>query len=189
MTYSESNLVFQFPEHWAVRKYDGHRFYRRISGLGLKGVDFLLIDPTDGGHLYLLEVKNFRTRTHEGGVFVAKLKPATELVETVTTKYEHTLHALRIVHLYYRRKWWYRWLLPLLKASTYLQFDAVFWTHAHRLSVQEQQHTLVLWLETEEEQEDYAHAVKQAWQQGTSINVKYQLASSMQPFPEGMGLV
>ena len=47
----ESDLQFYFPDHWAVREYDNHRFYKNLSGLGLKGLDFLVLDPENGGHL------------------------------------------------------------------------------------------------------------------------------------------
>jgi hypothetical protein len=154
-SFTESDLHFEFPSHWGVRVYDDHRFYKSMSGLGLKGVDFLLIDPSGAGHLYLIEVKNYRTRIREEGSYVAKLKPAAELAATVAAKYKHTQRALRAVQLYYRRKWWYRLLEGQFKKSRYLHYDLVFWTRAYALANDPERHTLLLWLETEQDEEAY----------------------------------
>ncbi len=153
--FTEGDLVFCFPSHWGVRKYDQQRFYRHMGGMGLKGVDFIAIDPHEKGHLYLIEVKNYRTRYREGLVFEAPLKEKGELADIVTTKYKHTMRAIRAIHLFYLRKWWYQLTRQLYLDSKRLQFDVVFWTQAYQLAKQAKRHSFVLWLETEEPAKDY----------------------------------
>lgn len=151
----EGDLVFRFPAHWGVRKYDQQRFYRHMGGMGLKGVDFIAIDPQEKGHLYLIEVKNYRTRYREDLVFEAPLKEKDELADIVVKKYKHTMRAIRAIHLFYFRKWWYQLTRELFLDSQRLQYDVVFWTQAYQLAKRAKQHTLVLWLETEEPEKDY----------------------------------
>ena len=157
----EGDLVFDFPAEWGVRKYDEQRFYRHMGGMGLKAVDFVAIDPEEEGHLYLIEVKNYRTRYRDDLIFEAPLLTQKELAEIIATKYEHTLRAIRAIHLFYQRKWWYRPISPALKNSRRWAFDLVFWTHAHRLSEKKQSHTLLFWLETEESSLHYRHYLEQ----------------------------
>jgi hypothetical protein len=181
-TFIESDLVFAFPEHWGVREYDNHRFYKNISGLGLKGVDFLLVDPSGAGHLYLMEVKNYRTRVREGIVYEAPLKSPEELAATIAMKYEHTLRAIRAVHLYYQRKWWYRLLNRVIRKSQYTQYDSVFWTQAYELARQPSQHTFLLWLETETEDQAY----EQQLQNSMGLQIAFKIGRQIHPYPPGI---
>lgn len=167
----EGDLIFGFPKHWGVRKYDQQRFYRHMGGMGLKGVDFIAIDPSDGGHLYLIEVKNYRTRYREGLVFEAPLKEQEELAAIVTTKYEHTMRAIRAIHLYYLRKWWYQLSRQLYLKSRRLQFDVVFWTQAYQLARKAKQHTLILWLETEEPAANYRSQLEEKIKGRLSVKI------------------
>ena len=61
--FEESDLVFHFNQDWVVRKYDEHRFYKTISGLGMKGVDFIGIFKAE--QVVFIEIKNYRIR-YEG---------------------------------------------------------------------------------------------------------------------------
>lgn len=182
----ESDLLFYFPDHWVVKEYDNHRFYKNLSGLGLKGLDFLVLNPEGGGHLYLMEVKNYRTRVRAGGIYEAPLKSAEELAATVVSKYEHTLRAIRAVHLYYQRKWWYRLLNRLIQNSRYAQYDPVFWTRAYELIRQPAKHTLLLWLETESEDQAYEEKLQQHLQISMGLQVKVKVASQEHPYPPGV---
>ena len=58
MQLAESDLLFEFPDDWVVRKYDDTAAYQSLSGHGLKGVDFIALVPD--GTLWLIEV--IRTR-------------------------------------------------------------------------------------------------------------------------------
>lgn len=182
----ESDLLFNFPENWAVREYDNHRFYKNLSGLGLKGVDFLVLAPEGAGHLYLVEVKNYRTRIRKGTTYEAPLKSPEELAVTVATKYEHTLRAIRAVHLFYQRKWWYRLLHRLIRKSPYAQYDPVFWTRAYDLTHQPAQHTLLLWLETEIEDQDYEQRLQKQLENRMDVQVEVKIGKQSHPFPPGV---
>lgn len=182
----ESDLQFYFPDHWAVREYDNHRFYKNLSGLGLKGLDFLVLDPEDEGHLYLMEVKNYRTRVREGITYEAPLKSAEELAATVAVKYEHTLRAIRAVHLHYQRKWWYRLLHRMIQQSSYTQYDSVFWTRAYQLAGQPAQHSLLLWLETEMEDQAYEQRLQKQLQNILAPGLEVKIGKQSHPFPAGV---
>jgi len=42
MIFKESDLTFNFSQkEWEIIRYDTHRYYKILSGAGLKGVDFL----------------------------------------------------------------------------------------------------------------------------------------------------
>lgn len=157
-TYFESGLQFIFDKKWRVKKYDEHRFYRALSGAGLKGLDF--IGLLNQEQLVLIEVKNYKIR------FPAKPPPIKEkilgaaptLVETMTYKIEDTFLAVDTIIKYYRRRWWY---VPFLKLFDYLpisyllSYEWAYWTHLQRLILfQKNQVELVLWLEMEKTYED-----------------------------------
>jgi len=60
MTFLESGLQFDFtPTNWRVMKYDTHRYFKILSGAGLKGIDFIGIHKEEA--LIFFEVKHFRT--------------------------------------------------------------------------------------------------------------------------------
>lgn len=184
--YQESELEFKFPHHWAIRKYDQQKFYLQVSGLGLKGVDFLIIDPIGEGHLYLMEVKNYRTRRHEKGTFIPQLKAPPELAATVATKYEHTLRAIGAINLYYQRKWWYKLFRKNYSKSRNYQREAVFWTTVSRLVLNTSQHTLLLWLEADELTPSYLKALDTTLKYELAVAVKTKVAYIQAPFPPGI---
>jgi hypothetical protein len=185
-TFIESDLLFNFPASWAVREYDNHRFYKNLSGLGLKGLDFLVLAPEGEGHLYLVEVKNYRTRIREGNTYEAPLKSPEALAATVATKYEHTLRAIRAVHLFYQRKWWYRLLNRLIRNSQYAQYDPVFWTRAYELARQPSLHTLLLWIEMETDDQGYEQQLQAQLQRRMGLKVEVKIGSQAHPFPPGV---
>jgi hypothetical protein len=112
--FSESELHFKFPVDWIVHKYDEHRFYRYLSGSGLKGVDFIAIHQ---GELILIEVKNYVTRSKKENYDPMEpllINPAL-YVKRYLRKFEDTLQLLDIIDRYYNRKWWYRNLFQPFK--------------------------------------------------------------------------
>ncbi|MCB0638299.1 MAG: hypothetical protein KDC54_16835 [Lewinella sp.] len=184
-SFAESGLEFSFPAHWAVRRYDHHTYYRGLSGLGLKGMDFLAIERDAGvrGKLYCLEIKNYLTRHSEDGVFVATPKPPAQLARTVERKYEDTLRVLAAIHGYFRRRWFYRLAEPWLARSSYYRFDRVFWTQAYYLAQVPGQVQVVLWLEVEERDESYRQAVAEALAERLGKRVEVFVASRQRPLP------
>lgn len=149
--FQESGLEFSFPNDWVVKKYDEHRFYHYLAGLGFKGVDLIAITPER--KLILIEVKNYIDRFPQDGI-----NPTETLInntftfsETFGQKFNDTFQLLQIVQKYFNRKKWYRWLaLPISKFlpfSTLIKLDWGFWTIANDFFKNKEIH-LILWLET-----------------------------------------
>ena len=149
-TFKESGMEFTFPNNWVVKKYDEHRFYHYLSGLGFKGVDMIVLTPEK--KLILIEVKNYIDRFPQDGI-----NPTETLLNNTTTfskmyiqKFEDTFQLLRIVQKYYTRKKWYRWLtMSLQQFFPYhflIKLDWGFWTLANVFLNQNKIH-LILWLE------------------------------------------
>lgn len=182
-TFSESNLEFQFPEYFGLRRFDTDRFYKKISGLGLKGVDFIFIDPRDDGHLYLMEVKNYETRITADGVFNSELKQIEDFSKTIAAKYWHSQRAIRVIQIFYERKWWYLLLRFMLKKSLQFQLDMVFWTKVFLLSKSKEKHTYILWLETQGEQKAYRQQLSRALARELGSEVNFKIAQRSAVFP------
>lgn len=188
-TYSEGDLIFSFPLHWGVRPYDEHTYYRGLSGVGFKGVDFLLIDPGNeetSPVLYFMEVKNYRTRTTEDGIFVATLKPPDQLAETIAQKYADTREAIHTVYRYYRRSWWFRQFEPWLVRFQRYTHDRIFWTQAHHLVNEGQGVEVLLWLELEKKDAVYLDALEIALEKRLGSQVSVQLLLGAEANPLGI---
>jgi len=153
VTFNESGLTFTFPSDWVVYKYDQHRFYKYVSGYGLKGVDFMII--TAEGELILLEVKNYFNRfpdAKESPTLAIKNDPIAYAKKFVG-KYEDSFQLISSIHQYYEQRHRYRWFMkPLfqyLPKGLQLKTDWGFWTHAHEL-LKGGNVKLMLWLELNE---------------------------------------
>lgn len=148
--FQESGLEFSFPKDWVVKKYDEHRFYHYLSGLGFKGVDLIALTPDQ--KLILIEVKNYINRFPQDGIDPTEtlLNNTISFSGKYVQKFEDTFQLLQIVEKYFNRKKWYRWLaLPLLKFlpySTLIRLDWGFWTFANHFLKNKNIH-LILWLE------------------------------------------
>ena len=149
-TFSESEIRFKFPDDWFVFKYDEHRFYRYLSGEGLKGVDFIAIHQE---RLILIEVKSYAIRFKK-----ENYDPMSELLSDPSSyakkylrKFEDTFRLLDIIDQYYNRKWWYRKLFQPLKSyfsqKYILKTETGFWSKAIEILKKEEAIKLVLWLE------------------------------------------
>lgn len=150
MQFYESDLLFQFGPSWLARKYDDHRFYSRLSGVGLKAVDFITVSPDN--QLVFWEIKNFTRRkpelTHD---------PLQKLIEEKLTfigdmsqKVEDTFRAIGAIHQYYRRKWNFplrQWSMSYMKGA---RSDWYFWLKAHQLGAIPENCRFILLLETDE---------------------------------------
>jgi hypothetical protein len=154
-TFVESDLRFSFPEHWAVRAFDDQAFYKSTSGLGMKGVDFVAIDPLGEGHLFLIEVKNYRTRTHAGGTFQVSLKNADELIDIAVKKYYDSKRLIQALYIHFTRRWWYRLVRRQVYRSKHLERDIVFWHRVYDLLQYSTHKSFVLWVELEEANDNY----------------------------------
>ncbi len=157
MVFSESDLRFQFPDDWIVRKYDDTVAYQSLSGRGLKGVDFIALSPD--GKLWLIEVKNYRPRVSErdGKEYLAKRKTPALLAADIATKFMDSTRLIRIVDAYLRRHWWRRlqlwWYGFRGKPNTNSNYW--FWSEAHRRADDGERVVFVLWMETPERKTGY----------------------------------
>jgi len=131
-----------------VRKYDAHTFFQGLSGVGLKGVDFIAVRP---GCLALIEVKNYR-RMRNGRVrdTVRRSLDHPELIsDSIIHKCLDTMRAIRAIQAHYLRKWGYRLTLPFLGRFRWQWSDHSFWTHVSQALSNPQQVTLLVWLATD----------------------------------------
>ncbi|MEL6865901.1 MAG: hypothetical protein AAFP19_15860 [Bacteroidota bacterium] len=155
----ESDLVFEFDEQWVVKAYDKHPYYRLMSGLGLKGVDFIGI--YQNRFLVLFEVKNYRVRykDYEPEVDVENLQ------NTLHRKLEDTLMAIRVISRHLQNKWLFRQLQPLFEwlSPKWLKQNAwAFWSAVQRIvDSGEQQIIYVAWLDFSEERAEVGKTIRQ----------------------------
>lgn len=152
MILHESDLVFEFNDaYWQVIKYDDHRYYKKFSGIGLKGVDFIGIYRQK--KVVFIEVKNFRDKHPTREEPFKVLTETKDFINTIGDKLEDTFRAVTAIHAYLKRKWWYRIYLLLelyLPQQWFFQRDWLFWHQVFHLAQQKNQIELVLWLEIEE---------------------------------------
>ena len=152
----ESGLNFNFPKDWKVIKFDEHRFYQYVNGMGLKGVDFICIKPS--GHLLLIEVKNYADRFPQDGI-----KPALAVLENpipyanqIAQKFEDSAQLIEVIHKYYLRKFWFRQFgstLAIIFSDFFkANFDWIFWLQAYQaLTGHPPKTSLIWWMELGEE--------------------------------------
>jgi len=133
VVFSESGMRFHFPSDWLVRRYDQHTYFRGFSGYGLKGVDFVAVEPS--GRLWLVEAKNFIPRQE----FPVIIKSAAVLGAQLLQKAEDTVRGIAAVHAYRSRSFWYRWLFPHLHRLRWLSGEWLFWARAYRALSEEAQ--------------------------------------------------
>lgn len=153
MTFNESGLDFEFDDSWVVKKYDDHRFYKRLSGVGLKAVDFIGIWKEE--ILVLIEVKNYKIRYQDLKQLPIQniLNDPDQLSIAIINKVEDSLSAIDAIHTAYCRKWWYRLFLPFINLFKKSSADWPFWTMVHNLIDKEQEIWVVFWLESEFKQD------------------------------------
>lgn len=161
--FKESGLLFHFDDRWAVRKYDAHRFFQGFSGAGLKGVDFIALHKHA---LILLEVKNYQRRQQwqTENPFDHILEAPQPFLQHLADKYLDTLRALQAIGTYYRRKWLFRLLRPLLLRLPGRQMDWAFWARVDAHLQNGQPIIAMLWLETEREQTAFQQVLQQSLQ-------------------------
>jgi hypothetical protein len=182
----ESGLRFQFPKDWIVFKYDEHRFYRYVSGAGLKGVDFIGIQ---GDELYLMEVKNYADR-----VDLDTYDPMENLLNTAKKqggrylrKLEDSLRLLDVIQKYYHRKWWYRKIYLRFFRKSVIKSELDFWTKATELKDQAERITFILWLElprssNDQRAEGIREYFKRILEEKLPAGIRLVIAYSEKPF-------
>ena len=152
----ESGLKFNFPKDWKIIKFDEHRFYQYVNGIGLKGVDFICIKPN--GELLLIEVKNYADRFPQDGI-----NPALDVLDNpipyasqIAQKFDDSTQLIEVIHKYYLRKFWFRQFAPTLSLvlSEFFKpnYDWMFWLQAYQaLTAHLPKTKLIWWMELGEE--------------------------------------
>jgi len=150
--FKESGLQFSFPKNWRVIKFDEHRFYKYVHGIGLKGVDFIGIK--ENGELLLIEVKNYADRFPQDGLFpyAALLENPIPFAEQIAQKFEDSFQLIEVIHKYYLRKFWFRKvamrLMPFLPNNFVSKYDWGFWLKVYeQCANQTTEIDLVWWIE------------------------------------------
>lgn len=150
--FEESGLTFRFAPDISVISYDKHRFFRAISGAGLRGVDFLGLWP--GGRLTLIEVKHYRHPLGQGLHPAEKiLQNSAPLIEAVVRKVEDTLRGIEVAQAYLQRKWHYRLWLRWRRRLPFLETRAPewsFWTALANTLHGGGRLQVILWLEADD---------------------------------------
>jgi hypothetical protein len=124
----EREVKVIFDEGWSVIKLDEHRYYKRLSGLGFSGVDFLAVHPDFG--LALIELKNYT----EG-----KASKPNDLDQKMIAKKNDAVRLINIIYKYFQRQLYFRILIYIgweylypqewliwLRAKKHLDRDNVF---------------------------------------------------------------
>ncbi len=149
MTFKESDLRFQFSDaDWQIKKYDTHRYFKILSGAGLKGIDFLGIYRRE--QVVFFEVKNYHTNHASKQPNYLVLADTPAFVEQVANKMEDTLRAINVIRQYLLRQWWYRFFLKYERFIPTIfveQKDWYFWHRVEALINTQQAALFVLWLE------------------------------------------
>lgn len=149
----ESGLEFDFPAHWSVRKYDSHRFYKGLSSVGLKAVDFIVLPDSDD--LWLIEVKNYQPRVAKGRKYIPEIKPTEQLADSIHQKFRDSLRAVRIIYQYYQRNWFFRIIGPYLRRASPYTSDWQFWQEAYRRGQSTSPPKLLIWIELDADRKSY----------------------------------
>lgn len=169
MIFEESGLLFKFEGNWNIRKYDSHKYYKILAGTGLKGIDFLAI--RNKRELYLFEVKNYKIRNEwQLSDPMDRIRETPEiLAEQIVQKIEDSLRLFRVIYLYYRRKWMYRHLFPIV-GKWWPGFETwKYWTRVYQLSQEKENIYVVFWMETTEKEEELKAYLYKRLQESLSL--------------------
>ena len=140
--FEESRILFEFGNSWDIVAFDKTKFYKTISGLGVKGVDFLGIYEN---RLYFIEVKNF-TQYNEIDESTFDFKA---FRTKIIIKFEDSQRAIRLIHRHYSRKWWHkiRKFLPT-RFISWMDKDYFFWEKSYQImQLGADHHIFILWIE------------------------------------------
>jgi hypothetical protein len=99
-TFIEREVKAIFDSEWTVIKLDEHRYYKRLSGSGINGIDFLAVHPVFG--VALIEMKNYT----KGKKSIPK-----DLDLKMLEKRNDTIRLINIIIAYYQRQAYFRLLM------------------------------------------------------------------------------
>ena len=118
--YIEREVALLFDEDWTVVKFDEHRYYKSVSGHGIRGVDFMAVHKDWG--VVLIEMKNYPK---------GKESIPDDLNDVMNVKKEGSVRLISIINAYYNRQWYFRLVTWLGWHRLYAK-EWKTWIHAHR---------------------------------------------------------
>ncbi len=95
--FTERDVEVIFDGEWDVIKLDKHKYYKRVSGLGISGVDFMAVHPEFG--IALVEMKNYTK---------GKSSISVDLDIKMKAKRDDSLRLINVVHKYFQRQLYFR---------------------------------------------------------------------------------
>jgi len=99
---------------------DKHQYYKRVSGQGLKCVDFLALDEQFG--LVMIELKNYNGHPIPS-----------DLREIFAAKVKDTKQLIRVINKYLGRQWYYKLLFKKLKWHRICPSEWKYWEKCEQL--------------------------------------------------------
>lgn len=137
MQFEESRLLIEFDDRqWQVVQYDKHRYYRHLSGHGLKGADFIGIWRDE--YLVIVEVKNYQVNPGKKGIEILN---TSEIVEHLHRKLGDTVKGIIAAQGFLQRKRLIKFLAYLRSSKFFGPFIPAgkwtFWLRAHHLLTKE----------------------------------------------------
>lgn len=150
--YKESDLNISFDPSWRVKKFDASRYFKLLSGLGLKGVDFIALDKS--GQLFLIEVKNYKKRLKSpvDPDISDLIGKSPNLKNHFVQKVEDSCQLLEVIYKYLNRKWFYRLMFKYrhtIPKAWIENSEWTFWFDANHLLANPNNLNCVLLLELE----------------------------------------
>jgi len=118
--FTEREVKVMFDHEWSVIKLDEHKYYQRVSGYGLRGVDFMAVHEDFG--VVFIEMKNYT----EG-----KLSIPQNVEDLMQTKRDDSVRLVRIVYAYFERQWYFR-IMRSLGLSHFFPKDWKLWVQAKK---------------------------------------------------------
>jgi hypothetical protein len=148
MHFLESDIHFFFGSDWVVHRYDTHRYFKGLSGKGLKGVDF--IGVLHQKSLVFFEIKNYNPRpSGKGGQSLKIVQQDSEiLLHAFTKKIADTFTALDAIQQYWQRRSWRRIISAFVRHLPIKYSESSFWHKVIELAENPDCCTAVLWLES-----------------------------------------
>ena len=95
----EREVELLFDTDWEVIKLDEHRYYKSLSGQGLKAVDFIAVHMEMG--IAFIELKNYQQ---------GKDSIPVELDKVMKEKRDDSIRIITVINKYYQRQWYFKLL-------------------------------------------------------------------------------
>ncbi len=164
MVLEESGVIFSFHKGWHVIQWDKHTYFKGLSAVGLKGVDFLGFHPKHG--LFLMEIKNYRDQPPP---------PYPDLASNLIQKGMNTVDGIDAVHSFLHRSAWRHRFKPFWLSIPPSWSDRAFWYQLTAIKSRKPLCQYLIWIAGEK--------IEPNW----NIELKLELRSMDLPFEVATG--